>query len=89
MEITTEDREKAITYLMTTLPDDTIQKVSQKIHEEGEGYLMELHHGFGTQVRNLLRKGGFHWGAIVLDNEWDSLVLEAVKRKLQRLKNNP
>jgi hypothetical protein len=81
MDVSPEEKERAIDYLTNELPEETLKKIWEKIKEEGDGCLISYHHGFGTKVRNMLRNGGFSWGAIALDEEWDSLVAEAAKRK--------
>ena len=77
---TVVDREKAVVYLIENIPKGTLKEVRELIKKEGPGWSFRLHHGFGTGVRNTLRRGGFSWDDISLDNVWASLVEEAVKR---------
>jgi hypothetical protein len=47
-----------------------------------------LHMRLGIYVRNTLRKGGFNWGAYVLDNLWSQLIKEAARRVEASKANN-
>jgi len=50
--------------------------------EDGPDWGVLNHHGFGTDVRNLLRKREFDWDPMDLDEVWIGLVEKAVKKKI-------
>ena len=84
MEVSQDDREKATIYLMEKMPEDILKQIWDEIQGNKETELLDQHHGFGTQVRNFLRDGGFRWGAIALDMEWKDLVKEAARLKFSK-----
>lgn len=71
-----QDREIMIKYLMKNISADTFKKIIKNPK------IMSQHHGFGTYVRNLLIDGDFNYDSIMLDNEWDGLIKEAISRKV-------
>jgi hypothetical protein len=75
------EKKKAIQYLIDNIPAETLEEVAKDMRENGSDWGILHHHGFGTDVRNLLRKGGFDWGPIDLDEVWIGLVEKAVKKK--------
>jgi hypothetical protein len=79
-EISEEEKEEAIRYLMNNVPKDCLKKVFVEIQNKGTCWSVSVHMSFGIYVRNTLRKGGFNWGAYVLDNVWGILVKEAARR---------
>lgn len=81
MEINPEEKEKAILYLMQKIPEDILKKLWIRIQKVGKRIKIRSYHGFGIKVRETLREGGFNWEESVLNNEWDSLIIEAAKRK--------
>ena len=84
MEVSQEDREKAIEYLIKKMPEDIMKQIWEEMQGIKDTELLHQHHGFGTQVRNFLRDGGFRWGAIALDMEWEDLIKKAAKQKFSK-----
>ena len=76
--ITPEEWNAAITYLEAYYPPETWQQLQNLT--QCDGWWIKYHHGFGTEVRNTLRKGGFDWGSISLDDNWASLMEDALER---------
>lgn len=74
-------KKKAIQYLIDNIPAETLEDVARSIRKEGPDWWIVHHHGFGMDVRNLLREGGFNWGPIDLDEIWVELIEKAVKKK--------
>ena len=74
------DKKKAVKYLIDHIPSETIEEVAKDMREKGSDWWVLHHHGFGTDVRNLLREGGFDWGPIDLDEVWVELIEKAVKK---------
>ena len=50
--------------------------------KKGSHWWILHHHGFGMDVRNLLREGGFDWGPIDLDDMWVEMIEEVVEKKI-------
>ena len=75
------EKKKAIQYLIDHIPAETLDEVAKSIKDDGPDWWVLHHHGFGMDVRNLLRKGGFNWGPIDLDEVWVELIEKAVKKK--------
>jgi len=75
------DKEKAVQYLVDTIPVTTLIDVEKLIRQNGENWWMEHYFGFGMDIRNLLRNGGFQWDGVVMDQLWAELVEEAVKKE--------
>lgn len=87
-EITEEEKEEAILYLMKNIPKDCLKKVFVLVQDKGHTWWILVHSNFGTYVRNTLREGGFHWGAIALDHLWVMLIEEAARRVESQEKNS-
>jgi len=49
------------------------------IGQEGLDGLTDYHIGLGAYVRNLLRDGGFQWGAVCLDHTWQYILEDVVR----------
>ncbi len=79
-EITDDEKEKAIHYLMDNVPKNCLKKVWIVIQNKGSGWSLSINKCFGIYVRNTLRKGGFDWGDYALDNLWSTLIAEATRR---------
>lgn len=77
-KISKEEKEEAIQYLMGNIPKECLKKVS--IAVQNKGYYWSVDMCFGMYVRNVLRKGGFHWGPLALDDLWSTLIEEAARR---------
>ena len=89
-KITEEEWNQAIDCLLKNVPEKTFFEVWELMQKEGESWEARQkggdswagirHHGFGTYIRNTLRKCGIEWGPIGLDDNWD-LVMEDATRK--------
>ncbi|MCG3212575.1 MAG: hypothetical protein FOGNACKC_06245 [Anaerolineae bacterium] len=75
-QLSSAQRKAAIAYLLDNLDNETLVTVRQVI--ASEKWPGDWHFGFGTHVRNLLRKR-FDWDDLLLDSEWVSLVEQAVR----------
>jgi|Deesub1362A_J573_1020465.scaffolds.fasta_scaffold00194_12 hypothetical protein len=65
---------------------EALPELKKVIKEKGEDWSLGYHHSLGLSVRNTLRREGFQWGAISLDNNWADLVEEAVKKAVSSSK---
>jgi len=74
------DKKKAVKYLIDHIPAETLEDVAKDMREKGSDWWVLHHHGFGTDVRDLLREGGFDWGPIDLDEVRVELIEKAVKK---------
>ena len=79
------EKEKAVQYLIENISSETLEEVAKEMKEKGSHWWVLHHHGFGMDVRNLLRVGGFDWGPIDLDDMWVELIEEVVKKKFGKL----
>jgi len=82
------EKKKAVQYLIDNIPVETLEKVAKCMKEDGPDWGILNHHGFGTDIRNLLRKGEFDWDPMDLDEIWIGLVEKAVKKKLENKESN-
>jgi hypothetical protein len=57
--VPSSEKTKAVQYLIDHIPDETIKDIKNLMDQNGKGWWMEHHSGFGMGVRNLLRGGGF------------------------------
>ena len=73
-------KEAAIQYLMNNISKDCLKKVFIAVQNKGSCWSWSVHMCFGMYVRNVLREGGFNWGAYTLDNLWSTLIAEAARR---------
>lgn len=71
------EEERAIRYLMDNIPKDCMEKLMDKIQNEGDRWLLSQHLRFGMYIRNTLREGGFNWNS--LDYMWSPLIRQAVR----------
>lgn len=79
-EISKEEKEEAIQYLMDNIPKDCLKKVSIAVQNKGYCWSWSVNICFGMYVRNVLREGGFDWGPLALDALWSPLIEEAARR---------
>ncbi len=79
-EISKEEQEKAIQFLMDNISKNCLKKVRIAVQNKGSCWSLSLNLYFGMYVRNTLRKGGFDWGPYALDALWSSLIKEAARR---------
>lgn len=77
-----EEQEGAIKYLMAHVPRNHVQELLELIKDDKEwdSWIGQVHHGYGTYIRNLLRYGGFMWDPIVMDDTWAEVLKEAITR---------
>lgn len=81
-EISDEEKEDAIQFLMDNISKDCLKKVGVAVQNKGSCWSLLVHMDFGMYVRNTLRKGGFDWGPYSLDALW-SMLIEEVARRLE------
>ncbi len=79
-EISNDEKEAAIQFLLDNISKDCLKKVWIAVQNKKSFWSWSLNLYFGMYVRNTLRKGGFDWGALVLDNLWSTLIEEAARR---------
>ena len=82
----------AINHLLTTIPLRFFRDVQNVIKQEGPTWGLQHHHGLGMIIRNILRKAGYTWGDIALDNYWQQLLEDAVTQvesKIQFYEQHP
>ena len=83
-EITDEEWEKAIEFLINYFPRETFMEIWGEIKKSGKtvatSWVPKFHMGIGLSIRNALRKGGFDWGDIALDCNWSILVEDAARK---------
>ena len=80
-EISKEQKEMAIQYLMANIPKDCLEKVW--IAVQNKEYCWSVDMCFGMYVRNTLRKAGFNWGPLALDSLSFMLIIEAARRVVE------
>ena len=79
-EISDEEKDDAIQFLMVNIPKKCLKKVWIAVQNKGSCWSLLVHMCFGMYVRNTLRKGGFDWGALALDALWSALIEEAARK---------
>jgi len=84
-EISNEEREKTIQYLMNNVPKEDMNDVLVEVEKKGSSWWHDLHFGFGIYVRNTLRKGGFEKAGYDLDDLWGELIEDAARRQQKKL----
>lgn len=88
-----ELRARIVDVLRTGLDEATKAGVRERIRERGEDWLAEIHHGWGTAIRNLLRTSGFpdhvlpdapyeHIEGTPMARNWDDYYMQAVEAAL-------
>jgi hypothetical protein len=77
--ITDKEWKRAVDCIIKNHRED-LPELKKVIEEKGKGWSLGYHRSLGLSVRNTLRREGFHWGAISLDDNWADLVEEAVKK---------
>ncbi len=82
-EISEEEWNKAIEFLINYLPKETFMEIWETIKKSGKTvafhWAAKFHMDFGLSVRNALRKGSFDWGDISLDSNWHRLAEDAIR----------
>ncbi len=79
-EISGEEKEEAIRYLMKNIPKDCLKKVWIAVQNKGSCWSLLVRMDSGMYIRNTLRKGGFDWGPLAFDALWNTLIEEAARR---------
>lgn len=77
--ISQEEWNKAVLFLLNTLPLRFFRDIWKIMNKQGEKWMINYHHGLGTRIRNILRKADFNWGNIALDDYWHKLLQDAVE----------
>lgn len=80
-ELTPDEREKAIQYLIDKISDDTWEEVKIAIQESHGDWDIDQHFGFGLYVRNLLLRSGLNLNGFFMDTIWHELIEEIIRRK--------
>jgi hypothetical protein len=65
------------------ISDETMRDVKNAMDQNPKEWWIGHHHGFGMDIRNLFREGGFDWGPIEMDDLWIGLVERAVRKKFR------
>lgn len=78
-EISDEEIEDAIDYLASSIPENLLKEAFDLFQQDIKLISMS-HFNVGIYVRNLLRKGGFDFGDIELDENWEYLLWRASKK---------
>ncbi len=71
-DISAEEWNRAIQCLLREVPSKVFKDIWIKCYKTKEMSLLDAHHTFGMDVRNLLRKNEFRWGSISLDQNWEA-----------------
>ena len=79
LSISDEERARAVHYVVENVPKETLLQIYEEIAKEPDWLILQ-HFGIGTEIRNILRKGGFAWDDTNLDREWEPITLEATHR---------
>ena len=90
--ITPDEWNNAINHLLTTIPLRFFRDVMILSKQEGSTWGLNRYHGLVMIIRNNLRKAGYNWGDIALDNYWQQLLEDAVtqvKSKIQYYEQHP
>lgn len=87
-EISKEEKEKAIEYLMANIPKDCLEKVWIAVQNKESCLSLSVNMHFGMYIRNALRKAGFYWGPHALDSLWFTLIEEAARGRVESQKEN-
>lgn len=80
--ISDSKKQRAIRYLVETIPTDTFTELADVIREGGPNWGIDQHFGAGLFIRNVLRTGGFSWDESILDEIWIELAEKAVTKKM-------
>lgn len=76
INIPEQEINKAISFLIENLPYNTFHRYDV----DNPSWWVTEHFGLGTDVRNLLRHGGFNWDDVTLDGLWYELFEKAARR---------
>lgn len=71
--ISNEEWERAMGFLKKEYPKKAFRDFWPYLNQKRDDKIT-LHHEFGMQIRNSLRKSGFAWGSISLDENWGVLM---------------
>jgi hypothetical protein len=82
-EVHEEEIESAVNYLASSMPENILRKTFDLFQQDIELVSRE-HFGLGMDVRNFLRRGGFDWGDIELDENWIYLLWKASKKVCEK-----
>jgi hypothetical protein len=77
-----EKKKKAIKLLKKMIPNDIKLEIKTLINNDSEGWFGMYHHGWGTSIRNLLRRKGFgekYFGINNLDDIYVELIEDTIK----------
>ncbi len=77
-DISADEWNRAIKCLLQEIPSNVFKDIWQKCFKDKTVDLSSAHHTFGMDVRNLLRKNDFRWGAISLDQNWKAALEDAI-----------
>lgn len=75
---TPQDRRLAVQYLMNHYPNEAFCEVRTLMQNKQTAWHRDSAFGFGMEVRNALRAGGFKWSDQYLDDHWFEIVEDAV-----------
>lgn len=82
-EICDEEIENAIDYLASGISENVLKEVFCLFQQDVK-LVSRKHFGLGMDVRNFLRRGGFDWGDIELDENWIYLLWKASKKVCEK-----
>lgn len=74
-----------VSFLAALLPRKVAQEIKARIKADPD-FLVRQHHFFGQWVRNQLRRAGFRYDAITLDNIWARLISDALELPKDKIK---
>lgn len=77
--VSDEEIEDAIDYSASSIPENVLKEAFDLFQQDIELISMS-HFDLGLYVRNLLRKGGFDFGDVELDKNWEYLLWRASKK---------
>jgi hypothetical protein len=73
-----EELERAVEFLRKELSPDMMEEIGVAMKASAH-FEIDQHFGIGMSIRNLLRKGGFEWDALILDGQWSRVLRRAIK----------
>jgi hypothetical protein len=82
-EIHDEEIENAIDYLASSISENVLKEAFGLFQRDVE-LVSRKHFSLGMDVRNLLRRGGFDWGDMELDENWIYLLWKASKKVCEK-----
>jgi|GEM_PF-1922781 len=78
-EIRDEEIESAIDYLASSILENVLKETFD-LFQQDVGLISRKHFGLGMDVRNLLRRGGFDFGDMELNDNWVYLLWKASEK---------